>query len=371
MGHGKKYLVVILILSVIAPTAFAQYVATVLHPPAYEWSVSLAATGGSQYGRVLSWTNDDRFAAKWSYTSNSFESMHQSGWEQSRIFGATNGQQAGWAVPNGQPYEFATIWNGSAASAVNLHPESWRSTVAYATDGVQQVGEGINLQTGTHAILWNGSALDFVSLYHPGIQQSRAFGVGGGIQVGIGWGNFTNSSPHALAWEGTAASITDLHPAGYVQSEARATDGTQIVGDVTVGGGVGHAALWNGLTGSFVDLNPDGWRSSHLFAVANGVQVGNGRNPTYDTSAATVWFGSAGSALDLHQYLNGEYDASIAYGIDASTGDIVGQAWNAGDDTRKAVVWQAVPEPASMAALGIGVLALIRRRKKTTRGNRS
>lgn len=361
----------LLLCASVAPLASAQYTASVLHPPAFEFSESTAATGGAQYGRVLSWTDDINWAAKWSYSSGSFESMHQSGWIQSQIYGAGGGKQVGEFEPNDLSGEFAAMWSGSAASAVNLNPDGWRWSKAHATDGIQQVGEGAPVGGADRSILWNGSSTDYVDLFHPGIQQSRAFGVGGGVQVGIGWGNFTNLAPHALAWEGTAASIVDLNPAGYRQSEARATDGTQIVGVARVLGEGSHAILWNGLSGSFVDLNPTGWDTSELYGVANGKQVGVGRNLVTETTSATVWSGTAESAHDLHQYLGGTYDASIAYGIDASTGDIVGLAWNAGSDYKNAVVWKAVPEPASMTALGIGILALMRRRKTTTRGNRS
>jgi probable HAF family extracellular repeat protein len=74
-----------------------------------------------------------------------------------------------------------------------------------------------------------------------------------------------------------------------------------------------------------------------------------------------LWDGTAGSYLDLGQFLPGGFTGSFAEGISAN-GDIVGDAMDASGNFH-AFLWASVPEPATLSLLSLGGLTLIRRRR--------
>src|SRR5262249_31703333 len=162
----------------------------------------------------------------------------------------------------------------------------------------------------------------------PGIQASAALGTNGTQQVGYGdvlIGVFQHS--HALLWTGSADSAVDLNPTnipGMTDSSASATDGHQQVGDVwtwSAGVPVKHAVLWHGSADSAVDLNPAGFTDSSVNGVSNGKQIGWGRINI--AGNALLWSGTAASAINLHQFLPGDFTQSYASGMDA-TCDVFG-----------------------------------------------
>ena len=78
---------------------------------------------------------------------------------------------------------------------------------------------------------------------------------------------------------------------------------------------------------------------------------------------AFVWSGTAGSGINLHSLLPGNYTTSLAFGIDSATGNIVGLAHNGTLNRDEAVMWSPVPEPSSLVAISLLVVGLARRRR--------
>jgi hypothetical protein len=217
-------------------------------------------------------------------------------------------------------------------------------------------------------VLWNGSAASFVDLNPSGLTESSAEGISGTQQVGWGYGSATGGKDHALLWNGSAASYVDLNPSGFTRSMAYGTSGTQQVGSgsSSATGGKDHALLWNGSAASYVDLNPSGFTKSMAHGTSGTQQVGWGRGEaTGGNEHALLWNGSADSFVDLQQFLSSDFIGSQALGI-AGNGNIVGYAYDS-SGYNHAILWEPVPEPATLLLLGLGAGILRRNAHKAGR----
>jgi hypothetical protein len=325
-----------------------------------------------------------------------------SGSNHSHVYGTSGTQQVGYCY-DPTTGKHALLWNGSADSFIDLTPSGF-GAAAWGTNGTQQVGDGSGSATGgkEHALLWNGSSDSYVDLNPSWLTESYGRGISGSQQVGFGYGPNTGALfyYHALLWSGTAASCVDLNPSGFNYSRAWATNGAQQVGHGYVSSiSDMHALLWSGTAASCVDLNPSGFASSYAYGIYGTQQVGHGDghallwsgtaasyvdlNPSgyyscawgtngtqqvgYGSGSATgnnehalVWNGSADNYIDLHQFLPSGFVESYAYRID-SYGNIVG--WAEYGSVKHAILWQLVPEPATLSILALGSLALLRKRK--------
>ncbi len=195
----------------------------------------------------------------------------------------------------------------------------------------------------THAMLWLPNSTVAIDL-HNGAEATVAVAAGGGEQVGYGGKSGFGTSlseTKAMLWTGSPSGFVWLHPQnGFVASQAVATDGTQEVGNgvvaskVRLAPSVTHALLWFHTAVSVVDLHPAGFDQSYATGVSELKQVGYGTlagNPH-----ALVWSGTAGSAIDLNQFLPTGFAASQATGMDTG-GTITGFAFDGAH--RHAILW--------------------------------
>ena len=270
----------------------------------------------------------------WSNDVDSGIDLNPVGFAQSSANAVADGRQAGEAVTQGGVHR-AMLWKGTAGSAVDLTPAGFAQATAFGMDDVHQVGRGQAGGNTSKALLWSGSAGSAVNLHPPGFTTSEAWGVGDGQQAGFGQ-SAVDGHTHALFWTGTAVSVVDLHPAGFTDSRATAVAGGRQAGVGFDPGGLPHALLWSGSAATVVDLSPPGFTSSQINAMAGGQQAGWGSTSsdagihalsTNGQTQALVWTSSAGSAIDLNDFLPSDFFQASAQGID-DAGNIVGSGTN-------------------------------------------
>nr|MDQ2985503.1 hypothetical protein [Armatimonadota bacterium] len=241
----------------------------------------------------------------------------------------------------------AARWTGTAASVVDLHPAGYHTSVAWGAHNGQQVGSARN-QPNDHAVMWTGTAASAVILHPPSHNYSQAYGTNGVMQVGYSGTLPGGGDARACRWSGTPASWESLHPVEATASWAAACDENQIVGavdgaawifgepdvnltpttgghasgvhsgqqvGVAVVGGEGHASLWTGSAESWVDLHPQGLNQySEAYDVFAGRQVGYSGSGA-GTDRAILWYGTAQSAVVLHDFLTTAFVQSRASGV--------------------------------------------------------
>lgn len=274
----------------------------------------------------------------------------------SSILGSAQGLQVGWGVgPGTDNHAVPLAWNGTADSASILAmPFSNLGGRALATDGYQIVGYGTPLiKDGTssgpfRALVWDvasGTASDLGD----GGNGAQALGVGGGQQVGY----VVKSLQNAALWKGTAKSLIILHPKDAVMSAASGTDGTTVVGhvgyDIRVRQEANkgnktkrfyYATVWSGSAASAVNIHP--YLFTHSFATAvKGQWIAGyaGDESKIGTPAyyhAIAWDGGY-QATDLNSYLPSQFVGSQAFSVD-DDGNVAGMALTA-DGQRHAIVW--------------------------------
>ena len=342
------------VMEIDAPAGFTYANANNIVSPARQYGFAVAYPNGG-----VGFSN----AGSWNGTTASFVNMNPFGASNSKIFSAAGTQQVG-QVGIGGGY-VAGLWNGTASSFVNLGTAGFTTAEADATNGATQVGTGWNNGRPV-ALLWNGTATSVVDLDPDGATgYSQADTIDGNLQGGycLDSGTWT-----AVLWHGTAASMTSIAPANATSSQVDVVNQGKAGGYAAFAGG-SEAGIWtNDTAASWVDLAPATARSSVINDINGNYQIGTVDLGTSGPDQAGFWMGSAGSFVDLNQFLPAAYNLyAEAYSmyVDPSGGVwISGDGGNFNTGTAASFIWhyQPAPEPCSLAALALGAVALLRGR---------
>jgi hypothetical protein len=139
-------------------------------------------------------------------------------------------------------------------------------------------------------------------------------------------------------------------PPGNTTAGAQGIHGNQVVGELSGGSG---SIIWDLNTGTYSLLGQG------RAMATNGINQVGFEGFAF-SERALLWSGTEASRLDLHQFVPAGVSSSLAFGIDEN-GTIVGRGHINGFG-QVPLVWTPIPEPATVTALGIGLLALYLRK---------
>jgi probable HAF family extracellular repeat protein len=267
----------------------------------------------------------------------------------------------------------ACLWTSGGITNLGMLPGGTRSAAVAINRLGQVVGQSKTVgATIDRAFLWLPAAAyglpsglnNLGTLV--GDAESEAQGINGHGQV-VGFSSDSTGFDQAFLWlpasaYGLSSGMNNLGSLGNKASAADINDLGQVVGYSYTTTGSFHAFLWE--NGIMTDLGvPNGGTNSEALGINNAGQVVG----YYTTTNPNVWRGFVWDSLGGFQdigTLAGDTE-SVAYDIN-DHGEIVGASWLSGAADDRAVLWQPVPEPSSIAALIGGLIWMmgVRRRKQ-------
>jgi hypothetical protein len=255
---------------------------------------------------VLLFSAAPRLHAGWSYTSL----QPATGYTYSYASSISGGQVGGSAVimfgPLDRQYHPVYWSSPTPGGFTDLYWNNVPGEVLAVNSGLQ----GGNLHYG--AVYWQGVPGSHKIPDNEGAESSYIRGLSGGWAGGnlIPDGGFST----AVIWQlSSTGSLPPVHlaPQNSVASAVLAISGA---GDSNPGVQVGvvdeSAALWYGTAGSYLNLNPANAYHSRAAAVYGAYQ-GGWAQMDVDLYHAALWNGTAASFQDLHPALSGVTDSFI------------------------------------------------------------
>lgn len=340
--------------------AFGQWTAIDLNPPGATNSYITASADGRFGGAVQPAGTNHDYPALWDGLGTGWTNLLGVAAPYTAILSAMSGNQQGGL------YNGAALWTGTPESRVDM-------------GGLQILGMAPGQQAGTtlvdvggsehtHAAIWSGTSQSLVDLNPTGFGDSMAYATDGQRQGGYVRISSTMGGHMAAMWSGTASTFVNLNPQWSSYSEIRGmVPGQQVGSAQPIGTLPMHATIWNGTAQSAIDVDPfPGGGGSYLLATTGSVQVGNASVPGYSFQHAGVWFGTAASFVDLHQFLPPGYAASAATTVQEWNGMILVGGWATRDlGHDEAFVWVLAPAPGGAATIfgAAGLVAMRRRRR--------
>jgi len=342
-----------------------------LHPDGYNQSfaTSVGASGIGGYGVHPSSAGPK--AMTWSL-GGAFTALDRSGHVNHVNGGFFGSSESGGSYRPG-------YWNEQGVFT-DLLPSRASGGDVYAGIGQYQYGfvDG-------HAARWQGSASSYSNFRPSGSLSSHIWAGAGteGLGIQVGDVKFSGQAVHGAFWRGTSWSFQDLTPAGATTSLAISA-GTDRDGDYLIGGHTNLStyngvALWRAQMDSgaaVYDSELSGWLAgtgaASVRGIDHGFAVGGGSG-----LAAHIWDLESRSHFDLSEVgflagLNTVWVNGIHVRRDEA-GEVTGITAVGAYDSNgfRAVAWHyspsPVPEPATIAALGLGIAGLMRRRSMGSR----